>query len=296
MIMTTINLLSTFSVHLSLLLALCSLHPSLSWAVMLEEKNHTIPLRIVSLGPINTENIYLLGAQDRLVGNTSYCVRPVAANDKEKIGSVMQVRLEKIISLKPDLVLATGLTRDKQLKQLQRLGLRVVQFKQPSSFAEICEQFLKLGHLLGLEKRAREIIDHVQGRVQSIALRYQQHRAQKVFLQIGSRPLFSSVQSSFTSDYIFYSNGINIAGRRNNGSMNSEQVLAEDPDVIIIAIMGSETGVARVERNKWQRFSELKAVKQDRVHVINPDLVCSPSPLTFVEALEQIAILVHPEG
>ncbi len=66
------------------------------------------PQRIVSLGPINTENVFLLGAGDRLVGNTNYCVRPTEARNRAKIGSVMQISLEKILSLKPDLVLATG--------------------------------------------------------------------------------------------------------------------------------------------------------------------------------------------
>ncbi|MCI5220091.1 MAG: ABC transporter substrate-binding protein, partial [Candidatus Electrothrix sp. LOE2] len=89
---------------------------------------NTFPQRIVSLGPINTENVYLLGAEDRLVADTNYCVRPEAARSKEKIGSVMQVSIEKILSLRPDLNLATGLTQPQQLKKLRELGLRVEQF------------------------------------------------------------------------------------------------------------------------------------------------------------------------
>jgi len=115
------------------------------------------PQRIVSLGPLNTENIYLLGAGDRLVGNTSYCVRPEAAKAKEKIGSVMQISIEKILSLQPDLILATGLTQPQQLKKLQELGLRVVQVQQPASFSEICKEFIRLGQARG------DFIDVIDG-------------------------------------------------------------------------------------------------------------------------------------
>ncbi|MCI5140979.1 MAG: hypothetical protein D3909_04480 [Candidatus Electrothrix sp. ATG1] len=87
------------AVLLFLTLLLCSLPMS----GQAQEKSY--PQRIISLGPINTENIYLLGAEDRLVGNTNYCVRPEAARNKEKIGSVMQFSIEKILSLQPDLIL-----------------------------------------------------------------------------------------------------------------------------------------------------------------------------------------------
>ncbi|MCI5128976.1 MAG: ABC transporter substrate-binding protein, partial [Candidatus Electrothrix sp. AUS3] len=81
---------------------LCSLFPLVTQQSLAKD----FLQRIVSLGPINTENIYLLGAEDRLVGNTNYCVRPEAAKSKEKIGSVMQISIEKILSLRPDLILA----------------------------------------------------------------------------------------------------------------------------------------------------------------------------------------------
>jgi len=251
--------------------------------------------RIVSLGPINTENVYLLGAGDRLVGNTSYCVRPEAAKQKEKIGSVMQVSIEKIISLQPDLVLATALTRQEQVEQLHNLGFKVIRFKQPASFAEICAQFISLGRLLGLEKRANQIVRQARDEVEILKKKIINLPGQKVFLQVGSQPLFGSVKSSFTHDFIVMGGGINITHDQRSGRTDSEKVIAHNPDVIIIAIMGSETGIAALEQEKWQRIPILKAARDDRVHVINPNLVCSPSPTTFTQTLRIIAGLIHPE-
>jgi iron complex transport system substrate-binding protein len=253
------------------------------------------PERIVSLGPLNTENIYLLGAGDRLVGNTSYCVRPEAARQKAKIGSVMQVSIEKIISLRPDMVLATALTRPEQIDQLEKMGVRIVRFRQPASFSEICEQFVELGQLLGLEERARHTVRQAKEEVDALRRKIAHLPKKKVFLQVGSRPLFASVTSSFTHDFIALGGGVNIAEGQRSGATDYEKVIAENPDVIIIAMMGSETGIAAEEKRNWQRMHVLKAVQTGQVHVIEPSLVCSPSPATFVQTLRVIAGLIHPE-
>jgi ABC-type Fe3+-hydroxamate transport system substrate-binding protein len=253
------------------------------------------PQRIVSLGPINTENVYLLGAGDRLVGDTSYCNRPLAAVAKAKVGSVMQISVEKIISLQPDLVLATALSPKLQLAKLEEVGIKVARFGHARSFAQICDHFSWLGKLLGLEARAEELLAEIRGRVEAVRAAVAGLPRQKVFLQIGTMPLNGSIGSSFTNDFIAFSGGINIVEDQRFAKVDIEKVFALNPDVIIIAIMGNETGLAAQERERWQQYPELLAVKQKRVHVIDPDLVCSPSPLTFAEALERIALLIHPQ-
>ncbi len=254
----------------------------------------TFPQRIVSLGPINTENVFLLGAGDRLVANTSYCVQPAAARDKVKIGSVMQLNIEQILSLQPDLILATGLTSPQQVAQLAASGVRVVHFSQPSNFAAICDQFLELGKVLGLEAKAREIIGQARREVRAIQQRVRDLPARKVFLQVGAQPLFASVEDSFTNDFIVLAGGINIAAGQRDGRYNPEKVTAQNPDVIIIAVMGSEGGIGARERDEWLRFEPISAARNRQVFVMDPDLICSPSPMTFVKGLEQIAMLIHP--
>ncbi len=124
------------------------------------------PRRLVSLGPTITEKLYLLGVQDRLMGVTTYCVRPPEACAKEKIGNVTQVNIEKIVELKPDLVLATSLTEHKAVESLKRLGISVIVFNEPRSYAETNEQFLELGRIVGREREARRYlrITEPQGR------------------------------------------------------------------------------------------------------------------------------------
>lgn len=119
---------------------------------------------------------------------------------------------------------------------------------------------------------------------------------QKVFLQIGSNPLYAAIEDSFTNDFIRLANGINVVGGQNHGRSNYEKIIGQDPDVIIIAIMGSETGVAGEQKRKWQRYSIMRAVQNDRIHIVDPDLACSPSSATFVDALRIIAGFIHPQA
>ncbi|MGB5687083.1 MAG: ABC transporter substrate-binding protein, partial [Candidatus Electrothrix sp.] len=242
------------SFHFLVILIIILLSCSFPLTGLAQEEENNFPQRIVSLGPINTENVYLLGAEDRLVGNTSYCVRPEAAKDKKKIGSVMQISIEKILSLRPDLVLATGLTQPPQLNKLQDLGLRVVQFQQPSSFAEICAQFRQIGELLGLKERAEQVIREAKNQVNAVAAAVADLPSRKVFLQIGSRPLFGAAKDSFTHDFIALSGASNVIGEQQHGTASYEKILMKNPEVIIIAMMGSESGIAQKEKKKWQGF------------------------------------------
>jgi iron complex transport system substrate-binding protein len=253
------------------------------------------PQRIVSLGPINTENIYLLGAEDRLVGNTSYCVHPEAAKSKEKVGSVMSFSVEKVLSLEPDLVLASNLSPAGSLQKLRDRGISVVQFHQATSFADICDQFMILGRLLGLESRAVELVSAAHQKVAEIGRQTATLPKQKVFLQVGSHPLAGSIGRSFTHDFIALGGGVNISEQQLSTATNPEKVIAENPDVIIIAMMGSESGLAVQQKKDWMTKPVIQAVLDDRVHVLDPDLVCSPSPATFAKTLKVIAELIHPE-
>ena len=259
------------------------------------QKGH-YPSRLISLGPLLTENIFLLGAGDRLVGNTVYCLRPEAARLIEKIGSVQELSVEKIVSLRPDLVLANNLTPRQQIAKLRALGLRVETFKQPASFSDICDHFRRLGVLLGREAEAEGIIAQAQAKVEAVRKAVLSRPKPRVFLQVGASPLFSSVKSSFTHDFIELGGGINIAGDQRSGAMKTEQIIALNPQVIIIAVMGSENGIGADEKKRWLRFATIDAVRDQRVFLLDPNLVCSPSPLTFAETLVTFARLIHPDA
>jgi iron complex transport system substrate-binding protein len=248
------------------------------------------PQRIISLSPTITEEIYLLGAEDSLLADTIYCNRPLNAQKKEKVGTVVEVNLEKIVSLKPGLVLASELTNQKAVVKLKTMGIKVVIFPAAKSFEEICGQFMELGSLLGKEEKAEEAIRDAQSRVDSIKENLKLQKKPKVFMQIGARPLFAAAGGSFLNDFIVFAGGINVVSESRVGLYSREEVIRSNPDVIIIADMGI---AGEQERMSWQKYKNLNAARDNRIYIIDSYKICSPTPASFVETLKEIAGILH---
>lgn len=246
--------------------------------------------RIISLGPAVTEELYLLGLGDRIVGVTTYCVRPEEAKKKEKVGTVMEIDVEKIISLEPDLVIGTPLTDKRQLDKLKALGVNVVNFPLAKGFSDICSQFLELGRILGREKEAQEIILEAKQRVDGVRDKVKDLPRVSVFVQVGARPLFTMAEDSFINDYIEMAGGINIAKGSSPGFYSREEVLKKGPDVILIVAMGI---AGEREKAIWQRYKSLKAVRNKRIYILDSYKMCSPTPISFAEMLEEIVEILH---
>jgi len=248
------------------------------------------PQRIISLGPYITEEIYLLDTQDKLVGCTVYCRRPPDAEKKEKVGTVIQINTEKILTLKPDLVIATALTQKKDIEKLKKLGIKVIEFSSPKNFNEICNQFLELGKILDRYDLAENIVQKAKAKVLEIKRKTKDLAKVKVFVEVGSNPLFTITGDSFVNDFIEFSGGINIAKDAKTGIYSREAVLKENPDVIIIATMGI---LADKEKEIWKKYENLNAVKNNRIYIIDAYKLCSPTPVSFVETLEELVNILH---
>lgn len=245
----------------------------------------SIPEKIISLAPAITEELYLLGVNEKIVGVTTYCKKPLEAQNKEKIGTVMIPNIEKIVSLKPDLVLDLSMTYPRQIERLKNIGVRVVQFSQPKGFLEICSQFLVLGKIVQKEKEAEQIVTTAKNKVDSLRKDIKRLQKPKVFIQIGAEPLFTVTKDSFINDFIKYAGGINVASGAKTGIYSREDVIRKNPDVIIIVTMGM---MGESEKKIWQKYKFLNATKNNRIYIIDSYKVCSPTPVSFVEALEEI--------
>jgi len=249
------------------------------------------PQRIISLGPAITEELFLLGAGDRLVGCTVYCQRPEGAKKKEKIGTVIEVNLEKIIALQPDVVLAASLTNPRAIELLKNSGIKVIEFPAARNFSEICSSFLELGRIVGREKEAEEIIKTAGNKVSALTAKLRGLPKPRVFIQVGAKPLVTVTEDSFVNDFIEFSSGINIAKGIMYPRYSREKVLESNPEVIFIVTMGIN---GEKERETWQGYRALKAARDNRIYILDSYWLCSPTPVSFVEALETIAGLLHP--
>ena len=250
------------------------------------------PIRIVSLSPAITESLYLLGLKDNIAGVTTYCNRPLAAKTKPVIGTVMEPDLEKIVKLQPDLVLAMGLTNQRALAKLRSLGLKVLAYEIPDTFSGICDIFLKLGDATGTGAKARHIVDTARSQVDDIRKKSARLKKPRVMIELGAKPFFVATRDFFINDYLDFAGAINIFRDAPSGSVGREEAIVRNPDIIFIVTMGLK---GDNERQLWKRYASVNAVKNGRVHVLDSDDVCSPTPLSFARSLKHIAGLLHPD-
>ncbi len=241
--------------------------------------------RIISLAPSVTKNIYLLNAQSKLVGCTSYCIEGTE-DGKEIVGSAVNVNLEKVILLQPDLVLTMTLTKPQDVEAMKRLGIKVIVIQTPKTFEEICEQTLMIGKLIGSEETAFKVVQETKQTVDELKQRCLQITSKsKIFFQIGANPIFTVLENTFMDDYILFCNGENIANGMTKGTMTRESVLVRNPDVIIIATMG---GFGKEEQETWLGYNGISAAKNRKVFLIDSETACSPTPKNFAKALTDV--------
>lgn len=250
-----------------------------------------LPKRIVSLGPAVTEQLYLLRAGDSVVGVTTYC-RPPAGDKKETIGTVVEASVEKIVFLKPDLVIAVSLTNRRQVEKLKSLGIKVIVFPYAKNFSGICDQFTKIGKIVGQEERAADVVSQAREKVRAVTEKVKDLSSPKVFVQVGSRPLFSVNKDSFIHDLVTLAGGVNIAKDSKVGFYSRERVIRDNPDCIIVVGMGIE---GEKERKVWRRYKTLRAARNNMIHTVDSYGICSPTPLTFAKSLDKMARILHPK-
>jgi iron complex transport system substrate-binding protein len=253
------------------------------------------PKRIVSLAPNITEILFSLGLDEEIVGVSIHCNFPEKAKTKNRVGSYISLDYEKITSVKPDLIIATGVGNTKDMvDRLEQLGFSTYVI-YPKNFEDILKSIIHIGQVVNREKEARTIIEGIKKRSQRVINLTKDLARPKVFIQIGDTPMVTVGKGSFTDDLIRLAGGENIAGKEKEvyPRFGMEEILQKSPEVIVISSMKPK-GDYQKTFQEWNRWKTIPAVKNGRVHIINSDLIDRPSP-RIIDGLEQLARMLHPE-
>ena len=256
----------------------------MSFVILVPSLGYADYSRIVSLAPAITSSLCELNAQDKVVGVTLYC----QLKKKEVVGTMLDINVERIVFLKPDLVLAgQEWNNPATIDKLKSLGLNVVAFGNPDSFKKICDNFTELARLVKKEKEADNIIKGVNAQIVLIYSKAKKLPLKKVFWQIDAVPLVTINNSTFTADLIKFSGGVNIFSglKAPYSRVSREEVIKRNPDIIVIAALGKP---AEDEMAFWLKFKEMSAAKNNRIFIVDPYEVCQPTPLKFLESLKRI--------
>jgi iron complex transport system substrate-binding protein len=246
--------------------------------------------RYISLAPATTEILFSLGLDEQIVGVSSYCNYPPQAQLKEKVGSFSSPSMEKILSLKPDIVFCTGLEQAPAVRELKNLHLKAY-VSNPSNLDGLFKSIQDIGSLTHKEKEAGALINKMKSDIMEVKLAVSaipQEKKQKVFVEIWSDPPTTAGEGSFIDELITLAGGINIAHdtRRPYSYFSAEEIIKRNPDCIIIGYMQEEAPAKAMER--LMGWKDISAVKNNRVYNdINPDLFLRPGP-RLTEGLKEI--------
>jgi len=253
------------------------------------------PKRIISLAPNITEILFSLGLDEEIVGVSIHCNFPEKAKTKVQVGSYISLDFEKIVSLKPDLIIATGAgnTRD-MVERLGKLGFPTYVIF-PKNFSDVLRSIGHISQVVDREEEGMGIIQGMKRRRQRVVEVTQGLPRPKVFLQIGEAPIVTVGKNSFGDDLIHLAGGENIAGKEKEmyPRLGMEEILKRSPEVIIISSMNPKGDYQKILQ-EWSRWKTIPAVKNGRIYLIDSDLVDRPSP-RIIEGLEEITRILHPE-
>lgn len=249
--------------------------------------------RVISLSPCLTELIFHLGKGTCLVGRTSACDYPPEAKKVEVVGGFGKPSIEKLVSLKPDVVVASALADLALMTSVKSFGIEF-HLLPTNSIKDYYRSVETLGRILGCSRKAAaEIVSVRKGLREFAELNSKSgFKRPSVYLEIWDRPYMTVGKKSFINDLIEYAGGRNIASSLDNAYFNCsvEWIIKSDPDVIICPAM--KTGrEADVEMRKgWRGIS---AVKHHRVYLdLNDDLIyrLGPRILRGVELLRSLIL------
>ena len=255
---------------------------------------HEAPERIIPLAPNLTEILYRLGLGDRVVGVTNHCNYPPEAAAKPKVGSYINLNVEQIVSLAPDLVIGTVDGNERTVVEtLERAGINVY-VVNPRNVREAIQTIALLGKLCGVEQEALALAAELTRRVDRVVQVTSSRQRPLVFLQINLHPIMTVNSRTIHHDLIRLAGGENMTAREpiTYPRISMEEIVGRQPDVILISSM-QRGGRFEKAREEWLKWTAIPAAKRGRVHLIDSDLIDRPSP-RVVEGLERMAELIHP--
>jgi iron complex transport system substrate-binding protein len=258
----------------------------------------TAPRRIISLVPAVTEMLFALGAGDRVVGVSSFDKFPPEIEKVPRVGALLDPNLDRILSLKPDLVVIYHTQTDLQA-QLQRATIASY-FYRHQGLADVTQTIRSIGGRVGHKAQGDRLASDIESRLAAMRQRFAtgaRPRALVVFSRekFALRGIYASGGRGFIDDMLTVAGGDNVFAdvQREAVQATTELILARRPDVIIELRADPMTpDEERRERTTWNQLAAVPAVRTGRVHIITDPRTVIPGP-RVVEGVEVIAERLH---
>ena len=250
------------------------------------------PARVVALAPSLSEMLSAIRAWDLVVGLSDYCRVPEGFPEPARVGGLIHPDMERIVALKPDLVLATTAGNyQEDADQLERLGIPVYTLDTPS-VASVLSALETMGRILGRREEAASMVRSLEARLAGVRDRVGMSRRPSVLFIIWDKPIIAPGRDAFVTE------ALSLAGARSISSespgkwpeMDLEQIISKGPEVILTVTHQRALADSLPGRAEW---AAVPAVRERRIHVVSDDIE-QPGP-RIVDGIEEVARILHPD-
>lgn len=247
------------------------------------------PQTIISLSPGITEVLFDLGVGEKIVGRTKFCNYPDAALQIEEIGGISDASLEKIITLRPEIVITSSMVSKKLVENIEKAGISIICLPERSNVEGVYNTLQILGKIFNKETTADGLINNMKKELNEIKSLYNNDsKKPSVYYVVGYGATgdFTAGKNTYINEIIELSGGINVANNVSNWSYSKEELFSRQPDFII---------VRQEDLNQFMNtapYKDLKAVKEKKVLGINSSLIDCQT-CRSVEAIRLIADFIH---
>jgi iron complex transport system substrate-binding protein len=240
--------------------------------------------RIIALAPNLTELVYAAGAGDRLVGTVDYADYPEAAKSIAHVGDALHVDMEKLLSLKPDLILVwpSG-TLPSILDQVRALHVPVKEI-DAQRIAEISRSIREIGESAGTGQVANQVADDFEHEIGQLRQRYAAVTRLAAFIEVNREPIYTVNSKQIISEVVELCGGDNVFADLNQLApmIGVEAVIAKDPEVIL----GTD-GTTQQLQSQWNSWPHLRAVKLQHIYAISPDTINRAAP-RIIQGIKEV--------
>jgi len=258
------------------------------------------PRRIISVSPAITELLYGIGAFDRVVAVTEFCLYPPAAKSLPKVGGWSTPSVERIAGFRPDLVALSDAQAPFLRAPLEKLGTHVEVVKS-QTINDAYQAMAALGKATGNERQASDLAALTRAALERVRQRAAPLAHPRVLCIVDRTPgtlrdLYAVTEGSFLAELIEIAGGKLVAGsaRAGYGRINKETVIAENPDIILDILPTSQGNAGSHPESAWDELPEINAVRRGQVHLVREEFVPHDSQM-IARTAELFARLLHPE-
>lgn len=251
------------------------------------------PKRIISLDPSITESIYALEKSEELVGRTDYDDYPEQVKEVQSVGSLDNPNIEKIIELKPDLVIASTYFKEDATKELEALGIKVILLYKADDFNGVYDIINTLGQIMNVQDKSKALVNSMKEKIELVKEKVADKEAPKVYYVVGfgKDGDYTATGDTFVSQALEMAGGDNIAKDATGWKYSLEKIIENNPEYIIIP---KNYGM-KAQFIITAGYKELSAVKNNKVIEVDDNLFSRQGPRQS-DGIWELAQRLHPEA